>query len=71
MSMYVCDWSILDVHRSGWGGTLVGRGGRKGVGYDQFTAVQINEVPKEQLLKWNVYPSQGESKKINLILFSC
>ena len=40
------------------------RGGKTcGVGYDQFTALQIIEIKKEDLMKWGVYPkdsSEGE-----------
>lgn len=28
-----------------------------GVGYDQYTALQIVDIPKEKLIDWNIYPS--------------
>ena len=35
------------------------RGGKKGgVGYDQYTALQIIDIEKEHLIKWGVYPDR-------------
>ena len=37
------------------------RGGKTmGVGYDQFTALQIVEIKKEDLIKWGIYPDRAK-----------
>ena len=42
------------------------RGGKTtGVGYDQFTALQIVEIEKEDLINWGIYPDKEKGLQVS------
>ena len=45
------------------------RGGKNNkIGYEQYTALEIVNVPKESLIEWGIYPNKAENKAGNLKL---